>query len=169
MANGFIIPTNLVLNIGTYANDGTGDDIRTAFQKIKDTFTLINSQLGVVDGASQGGGAGLVANPSKVDNVLQFKSITGSSGIVVTSTASTVNIAATNSVELDVSPRLGGNLNLNTHNIVGTGDVQTTVYGLDIRVMNALLQLLNSTNNYIDLDLGSFTNPNQSQFDLGTF
>lgn len=169
MANGFTIPTNLILNIGTYANDGTGDDIRTAFQKIKDTFTLINSELGVVNGANQGSGAGLVANPSKVDNVLQFKSITGTNGIVVSSTTNTVNIAATNSVELDVSPRLGGNLNLNNHDIVGVGDVQTTVYGLDIRAMNALLQLLNSTNNYIDLDLGSFTNPNQSQFDLGTF
>jgi len=169
MANGFTIPTNLILNIGTYANDGTGDDIRTAFQKIKDTFTLINSELGVVNGANQGSGAGLVASPSKVDNILQFKSITGTNGIVVSSTATTVNIAATNSVELDVSPRLGGNLNLNGHDIVGVGDVQTTVYGLDIRAMNALLQLLNSTNNYVDLDLGSFTNPNQSQFDLGTF
>ena len=169
MSNGFTIPTNLVLNIGTYANDGTGDDIRTAFQKIKDTFTLINSELGVLDGANLVGGAGLVASPSKANNVLQFKSITGSGGVVVTSTANTVNIAATNSVELDVSPRLGGNLNLNNHNIVGTGDVQTTVYGLDIRAMNTLLQLLNSTNDYRDLDLGSFTNPNQSQFDLGTF
>jgi len=169
MANGFTIPTNLVLNIGTYANDGTGDDIRTAFQKIKSTFTLINSELGVIDGENKGIGAGLVSNPSKVDNKLQFKSITGTNGIVVSSTPTTVNIAATNSVELDVSPRLGGNLNLNNRNIIGTGDVQTTVYGLDIRAMNALLQLLNSTNNYVDLDLGSFTNPNQSQFDLGTF
>lgn len=168
MANGFTIPPELVLNVGAYANDGTGDDIRTAFQKIKSTFTLINTNLGVTTGENIGTtGQGIFS--AKVDNKLQFKSITGSSGIVVTSTASTVNIAATNSVELDVSPRLGGNLNLNTHNIVGTGDVQTTVYGLDIRVMNALLQLLNSTNNYIDLDLGSFTNPNQSQFDLGTF
>jgi hypothetical protein len=168
MANGFTIPTDLVLNIGTYANDGTGDDIRTAFQKIKSTFTLINTNLGVTTGENIGAsGQGIFSE--KVDNKLQFKKITGTSGIVVSSTATTVNIAATNSVELDVSPRLGGNLNLNTHDIIGTGDVQTTVYGLDIRVMNALLQLLNSTNNYVDLDLGSFTNPNQSQFDLGTF
>lgn len=168
MANGFIIPTDLVLNIGTYANDGTGDDIRTAFQKIKSTFTLINTNLGVTTGENIGvAGQGIFS--AKVDNKLQFKKITGTNGIVVSSTATTVNLAATNSVELDVSPRLGGNLNLNTHDIVGVGDVQTTVYGLDIRVMNALLQLLNSTNNYVDLDLGSFTNPNQSQFDLGTF
>lgn len=168
MANGFTIPPELVLNVGAYANDGTGDDIRTAFQKIKNTFTLINTNLGVTTGENIGTtGQGIFS--AKVDNKLQFKKITGTNGIVVSSTATSVNLAATNSVELDVSPRLGGNLNLNTHNIVGTGDVQTTVYGLDIRVMNALLQLLNSTNNYIDLDLGSFTNPNQSQFDLGTF
>ena len=168
MANGFTIPPELVLNVGAYANDGTGDDIRTAFQKIKSTFTLINTNLGVTTGENIGTtGQGIFS--AKVDNKLQFKKITGTNGIVVSSTATTVNLAATNSVELDVSPRLGGNLNLNTHNIVGVGDVQTTVYGLDIRVMNALLQLLNSTNNYVDLDLGSFTNPNQSQFDLGTF
>ena len=160
MANGFTIPPELVLNVGAYANDGTGDDIRTAFQKIKSTFTLINTSLVVTTGENIG---------TTGQDKLQFKKITGTNGIVVSSTATSVNLAATNSVELDVSPRLGGNLNLNTHNIVGTGDVQTTVYGLDIRVMNALLQLLNSTNNYVDLDLGSFTNPNQSQFDLGTF
>ena len=168
MANGFTIPTELVLNVGAYANDGTGDDIRTAFQKIKSTFTLINTNLGVTTGENIGTtGQGIFS--AKVDNKLQFKKITGTNGIVVSSTATSVNLAATNSVELDVSPRLGGNLNLNTHNIVGVGDVQTTVYGLDIRAINALLQLLNSTNNYVDLDLGSFTNPNQSQFDLGTF
>lgn len=168
MANGFTIPPELVLNVGAYANDGTGDDIRTAFQKIKSTFTLINTNLGVTTGENIGTtGQGIFS--AKVDNKLQFKKITGTNGIVVSSTATSVNLAATNSVELDVSPRLGGNLNLNTHNIIGVGDVQTTVYGLDIRAINALLQLLNSTNNYVDLDLGSFTNPNQSQFDLGTF
>ncbi len=169
MANGYTIPSTLLLNIGTYANDGTGDDLRTAFIKIKDTLTLINSNLGAMDAASLGTGASVVANPSKVDNVLKFKSITGSSGISITNTANTVNIAGTFQVVNDPSPQLGGTLNIGTNNIVGTGDVQTTVHGIDIRVLNSLVQLLNSTNNYADLDLGSFTNPNTSQFDLGTF
>jgi hypothetical protein len=169
MANGYTIPSTLLLNIGTYANDGTGDDLRTAFIKIKDTLTLINSNLGAMDAASLGTGASVVATPSKVDNVLKFKSITGTSGITVTNTANTVNIAGTFQVISDTSPQLGGNLNIGTHNIVGSGDVQTTVHGIDIRVLNDLVQLLNSTNNYLDLDLGTFTNPNTSQFDLGTF
>ena len=28
-----------LINLGTYANDGTGDDLRTAFEKTKDNFT----------------------------------------------------------------------------------------------------------------------------------
>lgn len=165
----YTIPTNLVLNIGTYANDGTGDDIRTAFTKIKSTLELLNSELGVANAVSIGSGVGIVATPSVVNNNLQIKSITGSNGVTISSTANTVNIAGNFQVVDDTSPQLGGNLNTNGHDIVGTGDVQTTVYGIDIRVMNDLLQLLNTTNNYTELDLGTFTNPNTSQFDLGTF
>ena len=168
MANGFTIPPELVLNVGAYANDGTGDDIRTAFQKIKSTFTLINTTLLGTTGENIGTtGQGIFS--AKVDNKLQFKKITGTNGVTITSTADTVNISALGSVQADTSPRLGGNLNMGGFNITNGGDVQSTVYGLDIRTMNNLLQLLATTNNLLDLDLGSFTNPNTSQFDLGTF
>jgi len=168
MSNGFTIPSDLVLNLGTYANDGTGDDIRTAFQKIKSTFTLINTELGVITGENIGSsGQGIFSG--KVDNKLQFKKITGTNGVTITSTANTVNISALGSVQADTNPRLGGNLNMGGFNINNGGDVQSTVYGIDIRTVNNLLQLLATTNNYVDLDLGSFTNPNTSQFDLGTF
>lgn len=168
MANGFTIPSELILNLGTYANDGTGDDIRTAFQKIKSTLTLINNELGVSTGENIGtSGQGIFSE--KVDNKLQFKKITGTGGVTVTSTSTAVNINALGNVQSDSSPHLGGNLSLNGHNIVGPGDVQTTVYGLDVRTMNNLLQLLASTNIFTDLDLGSFSNPNTTQFDLGTF
>jgi hypothetical protein len=60
-------------------------------------------------------------------------------------------------------------LNIGVHNIVGNGDVQTTVYGIDIREVNNAVQALQETNNYTEIDLGSFTNPLSSQFDLGTF
>ena len=30
-----------VINIGSYANDGTGDDLRTAFDKINDNFSQL--------------------------------------------------------------------------------------------------------------------------------
>ena len=78
------------IKLGGYANDGTGDDIRTAFQKIKSTFTLINSELGVSTAANIGSGAGLVSG--KVDNIVQVKSLTGTNGVTITSTANSVNI-----------------------------------------------------------------------------
>lgn len=31
------------INLGNYANDGTGDDLRTAFQKVNDNFVTLNN------------------------------------------------------------------------------------------------------------------------------
>ena len=71
MANGFTIPDNLVLNLGKYPNDGTGDDLYTAFTKVKQTFDLINSELGVSSAENIGNGEGIFTE--KVDNKLQLK------------------------------------------------------------------------------------------------
>ena len=46
-----------VINIGTSANDGTGDPLRTAFDKVNDNFTeLYNDDSGDVDSVSASGG-----------------------------------------------------------------------------------------------------------------
>jgi hypothetical protein len=174
MANAFTIPENLILDIGNYSNDGTGDDLRTAFQKIAATFNLINSELGLLDAANiTGAGEGLYS--SKVNNILQFKRITGSSGVTVTSTDTTVNIAALANVEGDTSPALGGNLSLNGYNVYGAsspggfGDVKSTVWGLDIREVNDRLNTVFNSSNFTNLDLGTFNNPLTDAYDLGTF
>lgn len=156
--------TPQVINIGGYANDNTGDDLRTAFKKVNENFSLINSELGITSAENIGlSGEGVYS--AKVDNVLQFKKITGSNGVTVTSTDSTVDISALANVEGDASPSLGGNLDLNGHNIVGTGDVQSTVWGLDIRTINAQLQAATGE----DLDFGTFNTPNTVALDFGTF
>lgn len=154
-----------IINIGTYANDGTGDDLRTAFTKVNDNFALINSELGVTNAANIGGlGSGIFAG--KVDNVLQFKKITGTGGITVTSTVDTVNIAGLASIQGDTTPTLGGDLNLNGHNIIGTGDVRSSVWGLDIRTINAQVQSLVGN----DVDFGTFTSTvGTLNVDFGTF
>jgi hypothetical protein len=46
------------INLGTYANDGTGDDLRTAFEKVKANFTDIYNSLN---------GARVGAEPPTVD------------------------------------------------------------------------------------------------------
>lgn len=172
MANGFTIPDNLVLNLGKYPNDGTGDDLYTAFTKIKDTFTLVNSELGVIDGENIGTGQGVYSE--KVNNKLQFKKIAGSGGVSVTSTADTINISAGAIVESDPSPSLGGDLDLNGRDILGTGtpgtsgNVQATVWDIDIRVLNnQIYTLLNAPPE--ELDLGADWAGSPSNYDFGGF
>lgn len=155
------------INLGIYPNDGTGDDLRTAFTKVTSNFGELYTQLAATTGQNVGSGVGIFS--AKVNNVLTLKSITGSNGIVVTSTANTVNIQAPSQVTsllTDANPRLGGNLNLNGHIVTGTGDVQTTVWGLDLRSINNQVRALLS--NSIS-DFGTYSNPLGNPFDLGTF
>jgi hypothetical protein len=155
------------INLGIYPNDGTGDDLRTAFTKVTSNFSELYTQLAATTAQNVGAGVGVFS--AKVSNVLTLKSITGSNGIVVTSTATTVNIQAPSQVTsllTDVNPTLGGNLNLNGHTVTGTGDVQTTVWGLDVRSINNQVRALLS--NSIS-DFGTYSNPLGNPFDLGTF
>jgi hypothetical protein len=163
--------TPQIINIGTYPNDGSGDDLRTAFTKVNENFTLINSELGVTNAANIGSaGEGIFA--SKTDNELRFKKITGSGGVTVTSTSSTVNIEALSSIQGDLNPTLGADLVLNGHNITGTGnvaingDVRSTVWGLDVRTINAQVQAMTGS----DVDFGGFlTGIGTLEIDFGTF
>jgi hypothetical protein len=51
------------INIGTVANDGTGDPLRTAFDKVNDNFTeLYNDDAGDVNSVT--GSGGLTASPT---------------------------------------------------------------------------------------------------------
>lgn len=173
MANGFTIPDELKLNLGKYPNDGTGDDLYTAFDKIRRTLALINTELGVLDGENLAGdGEGVFSE--KVDNKLQFKRINGLSGVSVTSTDTTIDLVVTSNVSSDTSPSLGGDLDLNGRNILGTGtpgtsgDVRATVFGIDIQSLYTQVQTLLSTAPE-DMDLGNNWTSTSAPYDFGTW
>jgi hypothetical protein len=167
----FTIPAELQLRLGTYPNDGTGDDLNTAFKKIQATFTLLNSELSQVGGAATVNSTGSAVYAGNSNGILQFKNITGSNGITITTptigaNANTINISGgLSSVQGDFNPSLGGNLNLNNHNIVGNGDIQTTVWGIDMRTLQAIVSVTTGG----DVDLGSISQPASINFDFGTF
>jgi hypothetical protein len=46
------------INIGTSANDGTGDPLRTAFDKVNDNFLVLDTVFNVKDPAFAGGAVG---------------------------------------------------------------------------------------------------------------
>jgi hypothetical protein len=156
--------TQQKINLGSYANDGTGDDLRTAFTKVNTNFTDLYTQLSTLNGRNIGSGQGIFS--ADTAGIMSFKSITGSNGVTVTSTSNTVNIAGSTSLLADTNPRLSTNLNLNGHNITGTGDVQTTVWGIDVRSLSNQIQTVLVAGLG---DQGTFTSPSPNIFDLGTF
>jgi hypothetical protein len=161
------------IEIGGYANDGTGDDLRTAFNKVNANFTLLDSDAQINDGATVGTGVAVLKG--KTSTILQFKSLTSTdTSVTLTTTDNTVNLKANTRLSTDLAPALGGNLNLNNRDIVGVGDVKASVYGIDLVALNAMIALLIASNNNLAVDLGSFdnptgfdTNPNGYTFDMG--
>ena len=163
------------IEIGGYANDGTGDDLRTAFNKVNANFTLLDSDAQINDGANLGTGTAVLKG--KTGTILQFKTLTSTdTSVTLTASDNTVNLRANTVLSTDLAPALGGNLNLNNRNIVGAGDVRTSIWGVDIVALNAMLALLIESNNNLAVDLGSIDNPtgfdtnaNGYTLDLGTF
>ena len=151
--------------VGAYANDGTGDDLRTAFQKVNDNFASLFGDLTLTSAANLGTGEGVYS--STVDTQLQFKSIKGNAGLYginVASDSTSITVTGLSKIQGDTAPVLGGNLNLNGKTITGAGDIQASVYGINVENLNAQVQAL-----YGDLDLGTFNNAFVGGIDLGVF
>ena len=146
------------INIGNYANDGLGDDLRTAFEKVNANFNLLNT-TDTTAAANVGTGSGIFAQKS--GTTLQFKSLVGGSNITLSSNGTSITINGSGNLSSETSPSLGGNLNLNGNNIIGGGNIEATIYGIDIRTMSATS----------GVDYGTFTEPNTftGMIDLGSF
>ncbi len=69
------------INIGNVVNDGLGDDLRTAFQKVNGNFSELSAQLTIT--ASNIGSTGSGVFKEKVGSDLKFKKLKGSTNIGV--------------------------------------------------------------------------------------
>ena len=154
------------INLGTYANDGTGDDLRTAFQKVNANFAALNGSVTIAGARNIGAGVGLFNDVNGVN--LEFKTVTSIDGtIVITAGSGTVDLSASSRLQNDPNPTLkpynpqsqnNANLNLNGNFIYG-GDTKTTVYNIDVQKINGLISLLISNKNTAPVDLGSIALP----------
>jgi hypothetical protein len=146
------------VNLGTYANDGTGDDLRAAFEKVIGNFDyldIVKIEDGENLGLTQPNTHGVYAG---VDGTtLQFKSIKQGDNVAITSNGSTITIRpkdSINAVEEDPNPKLGGDLNTAGY------DIFSQDLPLEIRVENNYLNIINyntDTGDYMPLALNALT------------
>jgi hypothetical protein len=169
----FIIPANKILNLGSYPNDGTGDDLYTAFDKVKTTLGLISDGLNDITGQNLGAGTKIYVD--NTTNILQFKTLT-STKLTITNTANTVNIEGLGRVQDDTTPRLGGTLSLNSNNITGNGNINISgnvdltglINGVDIEALRDIV-FAGGSGGGGDVDFGAFDTPAPGDTDFGTF
>ena len=105
------------INLGTYANDGTGDDLRTAFEKVNENFTFLDN-LDARDSVNLGLGAPVFA--TKLGTTFQFRSLAAGNNMAVTYDGTTITLATTSTFTGNVTGNLTGNITGNlTGNVTG--------------------------------------------------
>lgn len=157
------------INIGGFANDGTGDDLRTAFVKVNDNFARLGSVSGLTNGENLGAGVGVFAQRNSANPVLEFRTLTSvDNSIEFNATANTVNLKSLSRLVNDPNPTVAAPvfgslnnitnpLNLNGNEIIN-GNVKATVFGLDVRAGNAIIELLLASN-AVQINFGTFLFP----------
>jgi len=126
------------VNIGTNPNDGTGDDLRSAFLKVNDNFQLLATIGGETNiGANLGGGTGQVYI-GKTNETLNFRTIAGGSGITISQSGNVISINNSVTSPDSFSRIYVGSSNTSYYDaanpndsfrIKGEGAVQTTLLG----------------------------------------
>ena len=78
------------INIGNQVNDGLGDDLRTAFQKVNANFTDLSAQLTIT--ATNVGTVGVGVFKEKVGADLQFKKLVSGTKMLLNENTDTVTV-----------------------------------------------------------------------------
>jgi hypothetical protein len=175
------------INIGNVVNDGLGDDLRSAFQKVNANFTDLAASI-TVTASNLGGGVGVFKNKSGVD--LQFKSLVAGTKMFLDEQTNTIII---NNQQPDGFARIDtdlGVVNASDHlnitieggdniNVSAVGSVITVETNLDLnQIINGFdFGALGSNFLYspqlalaaANVDFGTITNPGTINLDLGTF
>lgn len=104
-------------------------------------------------------------------------------GVDISTNVAQKRVTITSALQTDLSPQLGNDLNTNGFNITGSGDVRTTVFGVDMREVDGIQRFIkgfdfgdidNVVTNFMEylaattaIDFGTYVSPNQIKVDLG--
>ena len=135
---------NSIINIGTLANDGTGDDLREAFIKVNNNFSELyarspESTTAVNLVADDATTAGLFAQKSSEE--LQFKSLKAGPNISLSTSNNQVTITSSGIVSILFTTDAGSVGPINASGVarfLGTGGTATTGSGTDVTIDSKL-------------------------------
>jgi len=88
------------INLGQAINDGTGDDLRTAFLKVIANFQYLEGEITNPVDAENVGLLDQGVFKEKIDNILYFKSIVGGDNIEIQATDNTIIVSTTQGLDL---------------------------------------------------------------------
>lgn len=175
------------INIGNVVNDGLGDDLRSAFQKVNANFADLAASI-TVTASNLGGGAGVFKNKAGVD--LQFKSLVAGTKMFLDEQTNTIII---NNQQPDGFARIDtdlGTVNASDHlnitieggdniNVSTVGSVITVETNLDLNQIINGFDFGSLGSNFLyspqlalaaaNVDFGTITNPGTINLDLGEF
>jgi len=123
------------INIGNQVNDGLGDDLRTAFQKVNANFSDLSAQLTIT--ASNVGSIGVGVFKEKVGADLRFKKLISGTKMLLNENADTITV---NNTAPDAFTRFdtdAGTMLASTHQqitLAGTAAPGSTSGNKDIEV-----------------------------------
>lgn len=113
------------INVGTLANDGTGDDLRQAFVKVNNNFDDLDARTeGQATADNLGSGTGIFY--SKENGVIGLKSLVSGTNIQITNDADTVTISNQGTIIIQGSTGTGSIAGANRTLLVTGGDNITT-------------------------------------------
>ena len=108
------------INLGTYANDGTGDDLRSAFTKVNDNFDYIDT-FAVISGTNLGAGAPVFKTAN--GGASQFRTIAAGTNLTVSYDGNVITLAANNPFVGNVTGNVTGNASTVTNGVYTTSSI----------------------------------------------
>jgi hypothetical protein len=177
------------INLGNVVNDGLGDNLRTAFEKVNANFAELIDVLNINAANAQEVGYGIFKEKS--GSTLIFKNLTAGTKIDLT-TAPDGNSVAINCTQEDAFRRIetdGGSINADDYefitiqggtnvNVTANNQYITVDTNLDLETIISGYDFGPITNNFTtsiqlalaaaNIDFGTILNPGPFNLDLGT-
>lgn len=170
------------INIGNVVNDGTGDDLRTAFEKVNANFLELGTSLTVTAENLINVGEPILVSDT-TDNILnlQFKTLIAGSKITLDGTESSIIINSTLSdtftsivtdvdiIEAETNPNITiqGTDNISVSGVGSTITIDITPL-FDFGIINAnIINPIQLALIAANIDFGTISNPTDFNLDVG--